>query len=202
MSNLLKRKSNITLNEFLNIKDIPKDKNYMITLEEQVILFLKVTPINVDLLSEEELESKMDLMNIELSSESNQYKILIIPRAVDISDHIHEQQELKDLANDDISIYIINNRIISTTKMVENRNIRENEFYIMIYDKTKDNIEIDLKKRANSWISKLKNSGYESEILNKREIILLIKSFTIPEFARVEDTDYDNNIVRITRKGV
>ena len=89
------------------------------------------------------MESKMDLMNIELSSESNQYKILIIPRAVDISDHIHEQQELKDLANDDISIYIINNRIISTTKMVENRNIRENEFYIMIYDKTKDNIVVE-----------------------------------------------------------
>lgn len=188
------------MNEFLNIQRI--DENYLYTLDGQVILFLKVFPINIDLLTEDEMESKMDLMNIELSSESNQYKILIIPRAVDISDHIHEQQELKDLANDDISIYIINNRIISTTKMVENRNIRENEFYIMIYDKTKDNIEIDLEKRANSWISKLKNSGYESEVLNKKEIILLIKSFTIPEFSRVEDTDYDNNIVRITRKGV
>ena len=48
----------------------------------------------------------------------------------------------------------------------------------------------------------LKNCDLKSEVLEERDIILLIKSFTIPEFARTEGTDYADNIVKINRKGV
>ena len=56
----------------------------------------------------------------------------------------------------------------------------------MIFDKTKENIENELNKRANNWIARLKNTGYASKVLEERDIILLVKSFTIPEFARSE----------------
>ena len=39
-------------------------------------------------------------------------------------------------------------------------------------------------------------------ISEKTEIILLIKSFTIPEFARKESVDYDDSIIKIRRKVV
>ena len=139
-----------SLNEFLNIKDI-KD-NYLYTLDGQVILFIKVFPINIELLSDDELEVKMDANSIEFSNEQYPYKILVIPRAVDISEHIREQEELKKTLDDEVCIKIINNRIIDTTEIVENKNIIENEFYIMIYDNLKDNIENELNKRANTWI--------------------------------------------------
>ena len=189
-----------TINEFLNIKDIKK--NYLYTLDEQVILFIKVNPINIELLSDEELEQKMDMDAIEFSTEQYPYKILVIPRAVDISEHIREQEELKNNIQDDICIKIINNRIIATSELVENKNIIENEFYIMLFDKAKENIENELYKRANNWMSRLKNTGLSSKVLEEREIILLIKSFTIPEFARTEGTDYGDNIVQIKKKGV
>ena len=189
-----------SLNEFLNIKDI-KD-NYLYTLDGQVILFIKVFPINIELLSDDELEVKMDANSIEFSNEQYPYKILVIPRAVDISEHIREQEELKKTLDDEVCIKIINNRIIDTTEIVENKNIIENEFYIMIYDNLKDNIENELNKRANNWIKRLKNCELKSEVLEERDIILLIKSFTIPEFARTEGTDYGDNIVKIKRKGV
>lgn len=188
-----------TLNEFLNIKDIKS--NYLYTLDEQVITFIKVNPINIELLSDEEMESKMDLASIEFSSEQYPYKILVIPRAVDISEHIKEQEELKKHLEDDVCIEIINNRIITTSEIVENKNIIENEFYIMIYDRNKENIENELNKRINNWINRLKNCDLQSEVLEERQIILLIKSFTIPEFARTEGTDYRDNIVQIKRKG-
>lgn len=197
---LFKNNKSQTLNEFLNIKDIKE--NYLYTLDGQVILFIKVYPINIELLSDEELNSKMDSDSIEFSNEHYPYKILVIPRAVDISEHIQEQEELKKTLDDDISIKIINNRIIATSELVENKNIIENEFYIMIYDKNRENIEIELNKRANNWINRLKNCELSSEILEERDIILLIKSFTIPEFARSEGTDYRDNIVQINRKGV
>lgn len=195
-----KNKNTQSLNEFLNIKDIKG--NYLYTLDEQVISFIKVNPMNIELLSDKELESKMDFASIEFSNEQFPYKIIVIPRAVDISDYIREQEELRNKLTNDVCIEIINNRIISTTEMIENKNIIENEFYIMIFDANKDNIEIELNKRANNWISRLKNCGLKSEILEERDIILLVKSFTIPEFARTEGTDYRDNIVQIKRKGV
>lgn len=195
-----KNKNTQSLNQFLNIKDIKG--NYLYTLDEQVISFIKVNPMNIELLSDKELESKMDFASIEFSNEQFPYKIIVIPRAVDISDYIREQEELRNKLTSDVCIEIINNRIISTTEMIENKNIIENEFYIMIFDTNKDNIEIELNKRANNWISRLKNCGLKSEILEERDIILLVKSFTIPEFARTEGTDYRDNIVQIKRKGV
>lgn len=195
-----KNKNTQSLNQFLNIKDIKG--NYLYTLDEQVISFIKVNPMNIELLSDKELETKMDFASIEFSNEQFPYKIIVIPRAVDISDYIKEQEELRNKLTNDVCIEIINNRIISTTEMIENKNIIENEFYIMIFDANKDNIEIELNKRANNWISRLKNCGLKSEILEERDIILLVKSFTIPEFARTEGTDYRDNIVQIKRKGV
>lgn len=174
----------------------------MYTLDNQVIVFIKVHPINIELLSDSELERKMDLEAIEFSNEQHPYKIMVIPRAVDISEHIREQEELKKNLDDDVCIEIINNRIIATTEIVENKNIIENEFYIMLYDNVKENIEHQLNKRANVWINRLNNCELKSEMLEEREIILLIKSFTIPEFARTEGTDYADNIVKIKRKGV
>lgn len=185
---LFKKKTEQILNEFLNIKDIKG--NYLYTLDEQVISFIKVNPMNIELLSDKELESKMDFASIEFSNEQFPYKIIVIPRAVDISDYIREQEELRSKLTNDVCIEIINNRIISTTEMIENKNIIENEFYIMIFDANKDNIEIELNKRANNWISRLKNCGLKSEILEERDIILLVKSFTIPEFVFLKDLIY------------
>ena len=195
-----KNKKIQSLNEFLNIKDIRN--NYLYTLDNQVIVFIKVNPINIELLSDVELERKMDFEAVEFSNEQYPYKIMIIPRAVDISEHIREQEELKENLDNDVCIEIINNRIIATTEMVENKNIIENEFYIMLFDNVKDNIEHELNKRVNSWINRLSNCELKSEVLEERDIILLIKSFTIPEFARTEGTDYSDNIVQIKKKGV
>lgn len=189
-----------SLNEFLNIKEIKN--NYLYTLDGQVIVFIKVEPINIELLSDNELKSKMNLASIEFSQEKYPYKILVIPRAVDISEHIQEQENLKMHTADEVCIKIINDRIVATTQMVENKNIIENEFYIMLFDSNKENIEIELNKRINNWISRLKNCDLRADVLEEKEIILLIKSFTIPEFARTEGTDYSDNIVQIKRKGV
>jgi len=189
-----------SLNEFLNIKDIKR--NYLYTLDNQIMVFIKVNPINIELLSDSELERKMDSEAIEFSNEQYPYKIMVIPRAVDISEHIREQEQLKKSLDDDVCIEIINNRIVATMEIVENKNIIENEFYIMLYDNYRDNIEHELNKRVNSWINRLNNCELKCEVLEERDIILLMKSFTIPEFARTEATDYTDNIVKIKRKGV
>lgn len=195
---ILIKTKNKTLNEFLNIKNI--DENYLYTLDNQVILFIKIYPINTELFSEEELENNMDSMSIEFSNEQYPYSVFVIPRKVDITDFIREQEELKKLIQDETSIRIIEKRIIAVHEMVANTNIIENEFYLCIWENNSDNIKEKLIKRANIWKKRFKDCGFETEILEKTQIILLTKSFTIPEFARKEDANYTDNIVRIRRQ--
>ncbi len=196
----IRNKKEISLNEFLNIKDIPRGKKYLYTFTNEILLFIKVSPINIELLSEDELEAKMDLMSIEFANEQFPYKILVIPRTVDISEYIHEQEALKNKCEESISKKIIEDRIKFTTNLVADKDIIENEFYILIWEKNIENAEIELNKRATNWINRLKNCDLVSEVLEEKDIILLVKSFTIPEFARTEGTDYSDNIVKIKRK--
>ena len=187
-----------TLNEFLNIKNI-KD-TYLYTIDGHVMLFMKIFPVNTDLFSEEELINKMDSMSIEFCNEQKPYTIFVIPRKVDIADFINEQKELKKSLQDDVSIQIVEKRIIFTHELVADKNIIENEFYLCIWCREGENAEENLIKRANNWKQRFKNCDFDTEVLTKTELILMIKSFTIPEFARKEDTDYSDNIVTIRRK--
>ena len=82
----------------------------------------------------------------------------------------------------------------------KDKNIIENEFYLYIWEEDSDNVKEKILKRANNWKKRFKDCGFETEILEKTQIILLAKSFTIPEFARKESVDYDDSIVRIRRR--
>lgn len=195
---IIKKKKNKSLNEFLNIKNI--DENFLYTLDNKVIIFIKVYPINTELFSEEELENKMDSMSVEFSNEQYPYSIFVIPRKVDISEYVKEQEELKKNIQDEISIKIVEKRIIATHELVADKNIIENEFYLYIWEDEFDSIKEKILKRASNWRKRLKDCGFETELLGKTQIILLVKSFTIPEFARKESVDYDDSIVRIRRK--
>ena len=192
------KNKNKSLNEFLNIKNI--DENFLYTLDNKVITFIKVYPINTELFSEEELENKMDSMSVEFSNEQYAYSIFVIPRKVDISEYVKEQEELKKNIQDEISIKIVEKRIIATHELVADKNIIENEFYLYIWEDDSENVKEKILKRANNWRKRFKDCGFETEILEKTQIILLAKSFTIPEFARKESVDYDDSIVRIRRR--
>ena len=88
---LLSNKKDISLNEFLNIADITEE-GYVITIDGYILMFLNIKPQNFDLLSEQELENKMNYMSVEFSNEQYPYKILIMPKILDISDNIKEQE--------------------------------------------------------------------------------------------------------------
>ena len=142
----------------------------------------------------------MDSMSVEFSNEQYPYSIFVIPRKVDISEYVKEQEELKKNIQDEISIKIVEKRIIATHELVADKNIIENEFYLYIWEDEFDSIKEKILKRASNWRKRLKDCGFETELLGKTQIILLVKSFTIPEFARKESVDYDDSIVRIRRK--
>ncbi len=195
---LLSNKNDISLNEFLNIADITEE-GYVITIDGYILMFLNIKPQNFDLLSEQELENKMNYMSVEFSNEQYPYKILIMPKILDISDNIKEQETLKQMINNDKFIQIINNRIQFLLNLVTNKEIIENEFYLVIWEKETEKSKIELQKRANNWMNRLRNCELQSEILSKDDIIYLIKFFNLQAY-KDEENDYENHITKIKRK--
>lgn len=195
---LLSNKNDISLNEFLNIADITEE-GYVITIDGYILMFLNIKPQNFELLSEQELENKMNYMSVEFSNEQYPYKILIMPKILDISDNIKEQETLKQMINNDKFIQIINNRIQFLLNLVTNKEIIENEFYLVIWEKETEKSKIELQKRANNWMNRLRNCELKSEILSKDDIIYLIKFFNLQAY-KDEGNDYGNHITKIKRK--
>ena len=195
---LLSNKKDISLNEFLNIADITEE-GYVITIDGYILMFLNIKPQNFDLLSEQELENKMNYMSVEFSNEQYPYKILIMPKILDISDNIKEQETLKQMINNDKFIQIINNRIQFLLNLFTNKEIIENEFYLVIWEKETEKSKIELQKRANNWMNRLRNCELQSEILSKDDIIYLIKFFNLQAY-KDEENDYENHITKIKRK--
>lgn len=191
-----------SLNEFLNIKDIPIDEKLIYTLDGKVLIFIEVNPINISLLSEDEMVQKMDFMSIEFANEQSPYSIYVIPRKIDIKEHIEEQTKLINNLDDEVCKNIVSKRIELTSNLVTNENLFEKEFYICIWESDSEVDKINLLKRATNWIKRLANCGFEAKILEETDLILLSKSFTIPEFARKESVDYRDNYTIIERDNI
>lgn len=200
--NKIKNKKDISLNEFLNIADITED-NCIITIDGFVLMILYVKPQNFGLLSEKELVSKMNSMSVEFANEKYSYKILVIPKIVDITETIKEQEELKQKVTNEIFRKIINNRINFLQNFISDKEIIENDFFLIIWEKESEKesekAKIEIQKRANNWKNRLRNCELKSEILNREELIYLIKIFNLPNYKN-EDNDYKNHISKIDRK--
>ena len=195
--NKLKKQKDISLNEFLNIADI--EDNCITTIDGFILMILNIKAQNFGLLSEKELVNRMNSMSVEFSNERYPYKILIIPKIVDITETIKEQEELKQKVDNVIFREIIENRINFLQNFVSDKEIIENDFFLIIWEKETEKAKIELQKRANNWKNRLRNCELKSEILNNEELIYLIKTFNLPKY-KDEDNDYKNHISKIDRK--
>ena len=195
--NKLKKQKDISLNEFLNIADI--EDNYITTIDGFILMILNIKAQNFGLLSEKELVNRMNSMSVEFSNERYPYKILVIPKIVDITETIKEQEELKQKVDNEIFREIIENRINFLQNFVSDKEIIENDFFLIIWEKETEKAKIELQKRASNWKNRLRNCEIKSEILNNEELIYLIKTFNLPNY-KDEYNGYKNHISKIDRK--
>ena len=195
--NKVKKQKDISLNEFLNIADI--EDNCITTIDGFILMILNIKSQNFGLLSEKELVNRMNTMSVEFANERYPYKILVIPKIVDITETIKEQKELKQKVDNEIFREIIENRIDFLQNFVSDKEIIENDFFLIIWEKESEKAKIELQKRANNWKNRLRNCELKSEILNKEELIYLIKTFNLSNYKN-EDNDYKNHISKIDRK--
>jgi hypothetical protein len=185
--------SQITANEFINVKDI-RDK-YLYTLDGQIIMYIKINPISIELLSQREKEQLSKSLTAELSSERQPFKFIAVSRPVDISNVTNNFMSLIASTNDRIRKNLLRNEILSMSEYALSGEVVERQFYLMVWDRA-DN-EGDLYKRSSIIKEKFNSVNVDVNILNEQEIIRICNLINNPAYVHLENSDYDGTIMRI-----
>jgi len=190
--------SDITVQEFVNVKDI--QDIFLYTKDGYLISYIKVHPISTDLLSLSEQKVLSRRLTDEFSDmDYSCFKFLAVSRPVDITPVVTDYADLIAGSDDQIQKEILRQETRVISEFSLSGEVVQREFYYVIWDRDRENVEIDLKKRAHEFMQKFDNAGIKSEILKRHDIIRLCNLTNNPAYATIEDTDVDLSFTLLTR---
>ena len=180
-----------TAQEFINIKDI-NDK-YLYTNEGNIMMYLRIDSISIDLYSKSEKEALMKSLTAELSEIQYPFKFIAVSRPVDISPIISNMQEMIKFSNDNQK-ELLKKEIIEMNNFALSGDIVERQFYLVIWEKYQEGIEKEINRKAMLLAEKFTINNINCEILIQREIMRFINLINNPYYAHLEDTEYTKDI--------
>ena len=180
-----------TAQEFINIKDI-NDK-YLYTNEGNIMMYLRIDSISIDLYSKSEKEALMKSLTAELSEIQYPFKFIAVSRPVDISPIISNMQEMIKFSNDSQK-ELLKKEIIEMNNFAMSGDIVERQFYLVIWEKYQEGIEKEIYRKAMLLSEKFTINNIGCEILNQREIMRFINLINNPYYAHLEDSDFTKDI--------
>lgn len=181
-----------TANDFVNVKDI-KDR-FLYTRDGQIIMYIKINPISIDLLSEREKKQLCKTLTAELSSEQKPFKFLAVSRPVDISPLINEYTQIISSTADQKQKDLLRNEMLVMSNYALSGDVVERQFYIMLWEKYEDGIERDMTRRCYEFVSKFESGNIRCEILKEQDIVRLCNLVNNPAYANIKDTEFEATI--------
>lgn len=181
-----------TANEFVNVKDIKE--RYLYTRDSHIIMYIKINPISIDLLSEREKKLLCKTLTAELSSEQKSYKFLAVSRPVDISPLINEYTGIISNSADQKQKDLLRNEMLVMSNYALSGEVVERQFYIMLWEKYEEDIEREISKRCYEFKSKLESGNIQCEILKQQDIVRLCNLINNPAYTNIEDSEFEATI--------
>ena len=181
-----------TANDFINVKDI-KDR-FLYTRDGQIIMYIKINPISIDLFSEREKKQLNKILTAELSSEQKPFKFFAISRPVDISPLINEYTQIIASTTDQKQKDLLRNEMLVMSSYALSGDVVERQFYIMLWEKYEEGVERDLSKRCYEFISKFESGSIHCEILKEQDIVRLCNLVNNPAYSNIEDSEFKATI--------
>lgn len=175
----------MSANEFINVKDI-RDR-FLYTRDGQIIAYIKVNPISIDLFSESEKEQMCRTLTAELSSSRRPFKFLAVSRPVDISPLISDYSTILSQTNDQIQKQLLRNEMMVMSNYATSGEVVERQFYLMLWEKYSEGIEQSLSKRCYEFMSKFESSNFRCNFIKEDEIIRLCNLINNPAYVHLEN---------------
>lgn len=184
--------SEATANAFIGVKDIRGSILY--TRTNEVFSFIKLQSVSMGLLSDSEKRTFIHTLTNELSSESKPFRLWAIPRPVDISVVLDEHMDLYNGCTVPEQKELLKKDISQLADFATSRKVIERQYFIIIWERYREEIEGDLLKRARDWVQKLGTCGVNAEVLSQEAIITLCNLYANPSYAHLEDAEYETTM--------
>ncbi|MCX8075243.1 MAG: hypothetical protein N2749_06650 [Clostridia bacterium] len=197
-SEFFKQEKEKSCNDEINIKDIRN--NFLYTKDNKIMMYIKIQPLNIHLLSEKEQEQIIKTLAGELSSENREMKFFSISRPVDVGDLIEDLRKIQNDSVDQVQKTLLNKHINETVKLTFTGDAVERQNFLIIWQDISEYAEKDLLKRAMDLLNKFSSCNIKSEILEEQYIIQLCSGFTNMNFAFKEDSEYNDFMPSIRRE--
>ncbi len=176
-----------TANDFVNVKDIKGSLLY--TKDNHIFSYIRLQPISVDLLSQNEKKVLINTLTAELSSETSPFQFFAISQVVDMSKLKDSLYDVLNDTSDNIRRRLINDEITQVASFALSGEIIERQFFVIIWESLTDDNEFVLKRRANELTYKFQSCGVSAEVLNQNQVYHLVKLFAHPQSGHLDITD-------------
>lgn len=181
-----KQQRKISANELINVKDI-RDR-FLYTLDGQIITYLKIHPVSIDLLSESEKAGMAKNLTGELKSEQLPFRFLAVSRPIDISPLLNEYTEMMANTRDRVQKSLLRNEIVVLSNYALSGEVVERQFYIILWQKFEEDAEREISNRQNDLAAKFEGAGLQCEIVRDEEIVRLCNLVNNPAYIHIEES--------------
>lgn len=180
-----KTQQELTAQEFVNVKDI--HDRFLYTRDGQVIAYIKINPISIDLFSDMEKEQICRVLTAELSSLQKPFKFLAVSRPVDITPLVNEYQSLLSETSDQRQKELLRNEMMVMSNYAVSGEVVERQFYVMLWTRYRAGIEQDLLKECREFCHKFESGNIGCEIIKEHEIVRLCNLVNNPAYTHLEE---------------
>lgn len=184
----IRLRRNMTANEFINVADIKDDIVY--TKDNHAFVYLKIQPLSRELLSPREDKILGKQFSSEFSAIKCLYKFLSVSRPVDVTYMLDNFQHMKSEALERKRKEILTQKIREINQFAMSGEVLEHQFYLILWEEKKKNIERDLLKQANEIIARFKSCGTDVTLCKNGDIVKLFNLFANPNYAHLESAEY------------
>ncbi|GHU91365.1 hypothetical protein FACS1894202_12650 [Clostridia bacterium] len=168
-----------TAQDFVNVLDIRG--NCLYTADGWEMAYIRLSPVSVDLMSEDEKIRFSRKLAANLGSEREPFKLLCVSRSVDISALTQEYADISRKLKEPILTDILSREARHISEKAISGNMNERQFYICVWRKGGD-----ILKRVNDLAKKFEDGGVNCRILDEREIVRLCNMVTNPAYVHTE----------------
>lgn len=152
---------------------------YAVHLSGSIIYILEVSPINIDLLNEEEQDRLAELLSQALNSQSQPFQIFSIGRAADLQQY-HTQLNDAAVVADVRRRAILHKLMIEAKKITISADVMERHHYIILRSTASPNALQQISERAHILSNRLTTAGMLTRTCSRDEIISLLMLFADP----------------------
>lgn len=178
-----------TAQEFTNVSNI--EDIFLYTKDNYIISYIQVSPIEIELLTQNEREVLERNLTSEFSIERQAFKFLAVSKPIDNSQLLNEYSDLLSNTTDQIRKKLLRSESQYITDLsITGENV-EREFYYILWERNGEQAENELKKRTRDLSNRIAGTGIESKVLKKPDIIKLCNLINNPAFINFDSLEVE-----------